>query len=164
MNNAVNIKGKIIFDPDNKTRKHNRQSDWKRVAMVMFEDDMAEYYAWFILKRYNVKLNKPLRGAHVTFISDSVQGIEGGNVVWEEIRKKYDGTEIEVTLNLDVRTNGEHWWLRTSSKDFDSIRTELGLGQPYFNYHMTIGFANERNIFHSEYIHGLIVKFGKEYN
>lgn len=164
MNNSVNIKGKVIFDPDNKTRKHNRQADWKRVAMVMFEGDMAEYYAWFISKRYNITLNKPIRGAHVTFISDSVREINGGDVKWEEIRKKYDSTEIEVTLNLDARTNGEHWWLRTSSKDFDNIRAELGLGQPYFNYHMTLGFTNERNIFHSEYIHGLIVKFGKEYN
>ena len=74
------IKGKIIFDPDNVTRKHNRQVDWKRVAMVKFDGEMAEYYAWFIERRYNLTLNRPLRGAHVTFVNDSIKEIRGGGL------------------------------------------------------------------------------------
>ena len=72
--------------------------------------------------------------------------------------------EIEFSLNLDERTNVEYWWLRASSESFNIIREELGLGEPYFSYHMTIGFPNERNIEQSEYIHNLILKFGDDYN
>jgi hypothetical protein len=164
VDNILNITGRIVFDPDNVTRKHNRQADWKRIAMVVFEDDTAEYYSWFIKRRYGITLNKPLRGPHITFVNDSVREINGGDKVWEEVRKKWDGKEIEVTLNLDVRTNIEYWWLRASSESFNFVREELGIGEPYFSYHMTIGFPNERNIEQSEYIHNLIMKFGGEYN
>lgn len=158
------MRGKIVFDVPNVTRKHNRQSDWKRIAMVMFEGDMAYYYAWFIERRYGIRLNHPIRGAHVTFVNDSIKGVDGGDVKWEEVRKKWDGKEIEVTLNLDARTNVEYWWLITSSESFNIIREELGIGEPYFSYHMTIGFLNERNMEQSKYIHDLILKFGGEYN
>ena len=158
------MRGKIVFDVPNVTRKHNRQSDWKRIAMVMFEGDMAYYYAWFIERRYGIKLNHPIRGAHVTFVNDSIKGVDGGDVKWEEVRKKWDGKEIEVTLNLDARTNVEYWWLRASSESFSIIREELGIGEPYFSYHMTVGFLNERNMEQSKYIHDLILKFGGEYN
>jgi hypothetical protein len=160
----ITIRGKIVFDVPNVTRKHNRQADWKRIAMVVFEDDTAEYYSWFIKRRYGITLNKPLRGPHITFVNDSVREINGGDKAWEEVRKKWDSKEIEVTLNLDVRTNIEYWWLRASSESFNFVREELGIGEPYFSYHMTIGFPNERNIEQSEYIHNLIMKFGGEYN
>lgn len=170
MENLV-LKGKIIFDPENRTRKHNRQSDWKRIAMVHFDGEMCDYYAWFIERRYNLKLNKPLRGSHITFINDSTKDltknftipIEVINDNWSKLRDKWDGKEIEVTLNLDLRSNGEHWWMKVHSQSFEDIRTEIELGRPFFNYHMTIGYANERNIEHSEYIVGLIDKFGNNY-
>jgi hypothetical protein len=156
---SLTLKGKIVFDPDNVTRKHNKQKDWKRVAMVTFDGEMTEYYSWFIERRYGLKLNRPLRGAHVTFVNDSVREIKGGDAVWEEVRKRWDGKEIDVILNLDVRTNSEHWWMKADeTPEFWQIRGELGLGRPFWGLHMTVGYANERNIEHSKYIHGLIQK------
>lgn len=157
-NQNITIKGKIVFDVPNVTRKHNRQADWKRIAMVVFEDDMTEYYSWFIKRRYSITLNKPLRGAHITFVNDSIREIKGGDKVWEVVREKWDGQEIEVTLNVDPFSNGKHWWLGSDSITFKNIREELGLGNPYFDYHMSVGFANELNIKHSEYIFNLIQK------
>jgi len=100
--------------------------------MVFFEGDVAEYYAWFIKKRYNLILNKPLRGAHISFINDSTP-----------------------------KTNDEHWWLNIPHEEreqLQSIREELGLGRPYFGMHMSIGYVNEKNLPHSKYIHDLIKK------
>ena len=170
MENLI-LKGKIVFDPENRTKKHNRQADWKRIAMVHFEGEMVEYYSWFIERRYGLKLNKPLRGSHITFINDSTRDltknftipIETVNDRWSELRDKWDGKEIEVAINLDVRSNSEHWWFRVGSPYFEEIRGEIGLGRPFFNYHMTIGYANERNIEHSNYIIELINKFGGIY-
>jgi hypothetical protein len=44
------------------------------------------------------------------------------------------------------------------------IRSELGLGKPYYGMHMTIGYCNSKNEEHSRYIHGLITKYGEGYN
>jgi len=165
INKNIILKGKIIFDPENRTRKHNRQSDWKRVAIVAFEGDMNHYYAWFVQRRYGIELNSThIRGSHVTFINDAIREISGGDVNWDLVRERWDGKEISINLNPDVRTNGKYWWLSAKSRSFDKIRKELGMGKPYFDYHMTIGSANERNIDQSRYIHKLIEEFGIDYN
>ena len=54
------IKGKIVFDPINVTKKHNSQAVWKKVAIVKFDCDIYAYYSWFLQKRFNLFLNKPL--------------------------------------------------------------------------------------------------------
>jgi len=137
--------------------------------MVFFEGDVAEYYAWFIKKRYNLILNKPLRGAHISFINDSMKDLSQNGVLsaeeveikWEEVKKKWDGKEIEIVLDLSPKTNDEHWWLNIPHEEreqLQSIREELGLGRPYFGMHMSIGYVNEKNLPHSKYIHDLIKK------
>lgn len=169
------LKGKIIFDPDNKTRKHESQASWKLMALLMFGGDVCNYYKWFIKKRYNLELNQPLRGAHISFINDSIADIADGLGItqkegiakWREIKKKWNGKEITIELNTDVRSDGKHWWLQIpedSREKLHRIREELGLARPYFGLHCSIGFANEKNIEHSKYILGLLEKFGDSYN
>lgn len=175
MENFIKYKGTIHFDAVNKTKKHESQADWKRIAIVMLEGEISEYYSWFIKKRYNLTLNKPLRGAHVTFINDSVRDIktalncseEEANKAWEALKNKWDGKEIEVCLDVDARSSRLHWWLivpQDKREQLHAIRQEIGLGRPYFGLHMSIGYANEKNIEHSNYIVDLIEKYGKEYN
>lgn len=175
-NTAVCI-GKILFDPPNKTKKHDNQGSWKRVAMVMIDGDICEYYAWFLKRRFNLSLHKPIRLSHITFINDRESDTNGK---WEDVKKKWDGKEIEVILDLtphtDSLTNKDcHWWLivpHDKRDDLQSIREELGLGKPFFGMHMTIGRAvnsksdipnengsmraKEMSEEHSKYIHHLI--------
>lgn len=135
--------------------------------MVTFDCDMTEYYSWFIKKRYNLELNRPLRGAHISFINDSIRDMGIYADKWEEVKEKYNGTEVTLTLDVDVRSDSKHWWLiveHESRKPLLDIRAELGLDKPYFGMHMTVGYANEKNIDHSKYILGLITKYGKGYN
>ena len=182
MENKITIKGIIKFDPPDKTNKHINQSSWKKVAMVFFEGELCEYYAWFIKKRYNINLHKPLRKAHVTFINDKEVEMNGK---WEEIKKKWNNQEIELVINLEAKTDSaedklkptHNWWLdvdRENRELLHSIRTELGLGRPYFGLHMTIGRAvnfvpegkfennavraKEMNVEQSIYIHQLFKK------
>jgi hypothetical protein len=158
----IEVIGKILFEPENVTNKHNAQASWKRIAMIMVEGDVAEYYAWFVKKRYNLTLNKPIRGSHISFINDSHRDLgEYGLKMWETVKKKWDGETIKILLSVDARTDGKHWWLNIPNEDRDelhAIRAELGLGRPFFGLHLSLGYANERNIEHSEYIHGLIQK------
>jgi hypothetical protein len=130
--------------------------------MVLIDGEIAEYYAWFIYKRYSLPLNRPLRGAHVTFINDRALDMNGK---WDEVKKKWDGKEIEVILSIDPRTDSDdvkskgHWWLNIPEEhrtQLHDIRKELGLGRPYWGLHMALGYANNKNIAHSKYIHRLI--------
>lgn len=163
----LQVKGRIEFEPDNFTKKHNLQASWKHIAMVLFDGDITEYYAWFIKKRYNLTLNKPLRGGHISFINDSfndmslngVRSMQEVKTLWEQVKNKWDGSEIEIVLDIEPRFNKKHWWLRVPDENrtlLQSIRNELGLGKPYYGFHMSIGYANEKNIIHHEYICRLI--------
>lgn len=162
--NFTTYTGVILFDPVNRTKKQKNQADWKRVAMIMFDGEVAEFYAWLLEKRYGLKLNKPLRGAHISFINDSLRDIKTGlgveteeeaDEAWEKLREKWDGQKIDVVLDVDIKTNGQHYWLivpHSQREEIQSIRAEIGLGKPYFGLHMSIGYANERNIEQSMYV------------
>lgn len=167
MKQTITINGKIVFEPVDRTKKHKEQSSWKRIAMVIFNCDLTDYYAWFIKKRYNLELNKPIRGAHISFINDSVRDLTSNGLIsineannnWERVKKKWNKKIVPITLELDPRTCDKYWWLRVADntrQDLQGIRSELNLGKPYFGLHLTIGYANEKNLEHSKYIHRLL--------
>lgn len=162
-NNIIKLKGVIKFDPIEKTAKHIKQSSWKKVAMVVLYGDLCEYYSWFFKKRFNLTLEKPLRESHVTFINDAEFEMNGK---WEEVKKKWDGKEVDIYLSLLPDTNSLtreeiedhkngvpidlhkkhkqelHWWLivpHDKRLELQEIRKELGLDKPYFGMHASIG-------------------------
>lgn len=162
----IKLKGKIKFEVPNLTKKHHNQSEWKRVAMIEIKGEHCEYYAWFIQKRFNIKLNKPIRGAHITFINDRFSEIIGETLeekekIWDLVKDKYHNVNIEVYLSVDPRTNGQFWWLNVPQEhrsEIHSIRKELGLDRPFFGLHLTIGRADHLELEQSNYIHSLIQK------
>jgi len=159
----VKYSGKIQFEPENITKKHLLQAEWKRTAFILLGGDLCEYYAWFLKKRFNLSLIKPLRDAHISFINDhylrdSSLPEDEKELMWERIKSEFDGKTIDVVLNLNVHTNGKHWWLNVDHAfrdEIHSIRSELGLGRPHSGLHMSIGLVNDSNRDHSNYIHEL---------
>lgn len=148
----IDCEGIIRFDPKDKTKKHTRQSDWKSVAMIEVNCDLYKYYSWFLFKRYNLELNKPLRGTHVTFVSDRIKDKK----LYERVKKKYDGRKIKFKYKNDPRTNGDHWWIRVECDEAKDIREEIGLSRKsYFGLHLTLGYPNEKMKDHSFYIWSL---------
>ena len=166
MDNIITISGRILFNPKDYTKKHARQSSWKKMAMVMMKGDLEDYYAWFIKKRYGLELNQSLRGPHISFINDHIRDFKNESdkkthELWDLIGKKYNGTEIDIVLGVDARSDGHHWWLNIPEEyrtELHGIRNELGLDRPNWGLHMSIGHANPKFEEHSNYIHGLIKK------
>lgn len=155
------IKGKITFDPINKTKKHEKQSQWKKTALVEFKDDTYKLYAWFIDKTFGIKLNKPLRGSHFTIINDIVD-----DDIYLEAKKIFKDKEITLfldTTNIKANDKG-HWWIKVYSDDAQNIRNVMGLGKPYFGFHFTIGLATHDQLEQSEYIRTYQTKGFKEAN
>lgn len=153
----LELKTKIIFDPVELTKKHKSQSSWKRVVTCQTDCDIHEYYAWFLNARFNLKLNKPIRKAHVTIVNDKIHDHE----LYKMAKQLFHGKEITFKYDpAEIRTNGEHFWIKVYSDDVANIRTVMGLSpNPYFNLHLTIGYANEKNIQHAHYIHEIILKY-----
>lgn len=142
------LEGKIHFELENVTKKHAAQAAWKRVAAVVFPCDVHLYYSWLLKRRFNLNLNRPLRGAHVTFISDKMRSED-----FERAKKIFEGKLVTVYVEIEPRSNGEHWWLRVHAPELESIREVAGLRrEPYFSFHLTLGLATHRELEHSEYI------------
>jgi hypothetical protein len=146
--NFIKLKGIVEFDPIDRTKKHERQSVWKKTAVVNISGNICSYYCWFIKKRYNLHLQTPFRNAHITFVSDRKSDINGK---WEEVKEKWNGVEVEVILDVDVRSDGKSWWLNITNEyknELNIIRKDLNLSSPFFPFHMTVGTAvdsRERN-------------------
>ena len=167
-NNLVTYKGYIDFEPENKTKKHEAQSEWKRVALVLMPGEICNYYAWFIKKHWDIELIKPLRNAHVTFINDSIHDLSLGwkneeqiDATWNEVKSKWNGKKIDIVLNVNPRISEPHIWLNVAEEhrvQLHEIRAELGLSRPYFGLHCTIGHVNEVNLSKLTYIHNSIKK------
>lgn len=153
----IEFKTKIVFDPPNVTKKHEAQSSWKKVVLCETNCDMHIYYAWFLMKRFNLILNRPLRKPHVTIVNDKITDYE----LYKQAKNMFNGKELTFKFDPEeIRTNGEHWWIKIYSEDVENIRAVMGLRpKPYFNLHLTIGHANEKYIDHSKYILNQILRF-----
>jgi len=155
-NTLIKITGKIDFLPVNKTKKHQKQSSWKKTAMIKTYCDLEKYYAWFIEKRFNLKLNQTIRGTHVSFINDRFPDEK----LWNDYSKIFHNKEITFYYDPAVHTNGKHWWLRIFSPDAESVRSAIGLDpEPHYAMHLSLGYANDKNLDHSEYILRQIKRF-----
>lgn len=150
----IQTKGKVIFDLPDLTNKHNNQSQWKKTAAILFNDDMCNYYSWFINKRYGIKLSYPIRRAHFTIINDRID-LEHYNKISSNLK----GVEISLKYSTDVRTNGNYWWLKVFSEEAIQLRALFGLDKPFFNFHITIGYPFPVDFEHSKYIHSNILKY-----
>jgi len=154
------IKATVQFDPRNYTKKHENQSSWKKSVLANIDGDLHEYYAWFIKKRYNLELLPPLRKSHMTIVNDKFTD----GRIWDKVKKKWDGREITLKFDVNSRTNGEHWWLRSDSIEAQELRKDLGLPpSPFYKYHITIGLTNSKTRFHSDYIHRLTDMFPEQH-
>ena len=185
--NIVTYKGKLKFNLKDRTAKHVRQSSWKKTCAIILRDDSCDYYRWLIEKRFPFIqglsfetelngskhadtlfhwINLPLRGPHMTVINDKLYDSRHSRKrtqdyfekKWKEIVEKYDGQEVEFSFDVnDLRTNAEQWWFKVSCPMADKIRAELGIGDPFYGYHFTVGNISGHNskIIHAEYIHNL---------
>lgn len=151
--------GKLVIDPVVMTKKQEKQSSWKKTAYINLKCDIDEYYRWLLNTRFNLRLNPPIRGAHVTIINDKF----ADDKVWAEFREAFNGKPV--TFEYDpslIRTDSQFWWLIVQSPEAQALRDVLGLGKPYYGYHLTVGQASKDVpwiLQHNDYIHRQILKY-----
>ncbi len=164
-NYIFTVQGRLVFDLPDVTKKHVKQASWKKTALVMIENpDFCNYYAWFVKKRYNLELYRPLRDTHFTVINDKIE-TEEELLKYEEGRAKHNGKMINVEYGIDVRTDDISWWLGARSLEAEQVRIDCGLpARAYWGFHITIGRVDgDWRIENSKNVHALIKTFGGNY-
>lgn len=115
--------------------------------ILLIDGDIQEYYTHFLHKRTGLILQKPAWGPHISVIRGE-----------EPINKSewgiYDGLNIEVRYDPDLRTDGDHWWLRVECEAMLDLRERLGLARNgRFGLHLTLGRPIPRHLWLSNYYH-----------
>lgn len=155
------IKMPITLEYDPKPKKGKPEKMFKSWWLIGATDcDVSEYYAWFLRKRTGIVLQEPAWGAHVSVVRGEIPPNQD---VWN----KHQGKVIDVTLEVDVRTNGGHWWLRATCEELKDIREELGLyrhGKPFedgghMGLHLTLGNPIPLHKEISRYYHRVFTMF-----
>ena len=159
------IQGKIIFDPADLTNKHVNHSSWKKhIIAFIDEPDFCAYFSWFIKKRYSLNIHYPIRDVHLTVVNDKlVDGINASERKYSRSKSMFSGKVIDITYDLDIRTDGRSWWFKAQSDDAIILRQHIGLKPtPYFGFHITVGRVDGREYEkeHGNYVHRLIKRYG----
>ncbi len=148
----IEIKCILKYDPVPLSGKVETMfKPWWMIATC--EGDLTEYYAWHLKKRTGLILQRPAWGAHISVI----RGEEPPN---KELWKKHQDKEVTLLYDPNVRTNGDHWWMRVHCNELLDIREELGL--PRFGaltLHLTLGRPIPRHEESSDYFHQVFKSF-----
>lgn len=148
----VKSHGTIVFDPIPIRGNVNKlfKPYW---AIIIVNDDVDDYYRWFLKKRFNLILSAPAWGPHIT-IAD---GQKADN--WQEMKMNYDNMLVGFEHSIFSRSNSEHWWLKVNCPIADEFRGKLKVKKNlHYSYHLTLGTPIPRHIEHSRYIHHIETK------
>ncbi len=97
----------------------------------------AYYRGLYRLFRHKTcQLMRPAWDAHITVIRNE-------EPPQKEPWERHAGRQVEFEYDGSLETNGDYWWLPIVSPELLEIRTELGLSDPEFPLHLSIGLAEK---------------------
>jgi hypothetical protein len=132
-------KAKLWYDP---SRKGQVSDPWWMIATT--DDEIAAYYRWIVQRRFDLALDKPSWGAHVTVVRGEQP------VVNDQLWASDNGLEIDFSYTHEVYTNGVHWWLNVDCDAFEQIRVRYGFPSGKRHFHLSIGrIPNKAKIGHA---------------
>lgn len=130
-------RGKIVYDPFRPNIKKEKNVWW---CVVEIDDEIANYYRWWVSRRYHKTMLKPSWNAHITVVG----GTKPKNInKWKERHGQeviFAYEHYPQTYDPNVRRSSEppHWWVRVYCDELNDVREELGLRREY-PFHITVG-------------------------
>ena len=96
------------------------------------DEELLNYYRWWIHKKTSLWLSKPKSGAHISVVRGDM---EFGN--WP---KRMEGERIEFNYNHNLECHSNYIWLPVWGRDLEDIRFKLGFDRkPLKPFHMSVG-------------------------
>lgn len=156
MTQLFKSKGKIKFDPKAIRDPSSKMFKPNWVIVTLEENDIVEYYSWFLEKEYGIRLQRPAFGPHISLI----RGEPINEDLWKIGKGKWDGHEVEFQYISPPRTNGKHWWLRIFDEtELERIRTDIGYDKKgMWVLHLTVGTPVPRHLERSYKVWNLFKK------
>lgn len=98
------------------------------------DPEIGKYYRYlYSLDRFHSAIMvRPAWKEHITVIRNE-------EPPKPEAWHKYEGLVVEFGYRPEVLTNGEYYWLAIECPFLTELRQELGLGEPEFPFHLSIG-------------------------
>jgi hypothetical protein len=119
------------------------EKEEERIVLNL-SDDFIDYYNWFITKKYWVKFQTPMHGAHITIANKIFQHA----VDWEAA-DFYHGKEVSFEYDSYIIEGGYTkgyimYYIKIFSPDIDFMKYDLGIEDKddYRGLHITL--ANQK--------------------
>lgn len=130
--------GKFYYDPPRGQMK-NRVKKW---AILRVDDEISNYYRWWINHLFHTHLLQPAWNAHISVIRGEKDFAYSKADINSPLWKKYQGKIIEFEYSHEPYScqNGNFWVIKARSEELTFIRQELGLVTKYGDtFHITVG-------------------------
>lgn len=103
-------------------------------VVIDADPELGKYYRHLYYLQTNrcYKLQRPAWESHITVVRDEEPSNKN---LWE----KYQNLEIEFKVIPKIESNGDYFWFPVECNFALDIREELGLGDPKFPLHISIG-------------------------
>jgi len=133
-NNWIKGTGKLIYNPERPGMRKSRQHDEWFLA-VNVDPQIAEYYRWWVYKRFMLQLQHTAWHPHVTVL-DGRRSVKPQNRKnWE----KHSGEIIHFEYSPNIEQHWKFWCLPVKSERLQEIKRELGFNDAESKLHVTIG-------------------------
>lgn len=94
------------------------------------DSDLGRYLRSLFRSTFGIKLQAPSRKSHIL-------------ITFPGEKSDYKQAQLSFSLEWNVFTNGNAFWVNVQSTDFLSYRSTLGLGLPPRDFHYCIGYKHE---------------------
>lgn len=121
----------ILYDP---SRPGIRKVRPGSLVVGNIDPGIADYYRWWVHKRFGLSLQRPAWTPHVTILDGKGKQQRVDMTHW----KKHHKCVIPIEYSVDIEQHWKFWVLPVRCEALCDLRAELGLSRDY-NFHITFG-------------------------
>lgn len=131
-NQSINGFGYFKLNPKRPGLKRRISDNW---AVINVDNQISNYYCWWMKRQYGFDLHRPMYGSHVTIFNDKDR-IKDKTKFLSTIGK-YENMKIKFSYSPVVEQHWKFFVLPVKCEQMEELRYSVGL--PILNFHITIG-------------------------
>jgi hypothetical protein len=122
---------KIYYNPPRPGLRKIRQN---ALLVANVDNGIAEYYRWWVFRRFGLRLNHPAWIPHITLFDGRMKA----DLNFILNLKKYHNTNITFEYSVNIEQHWKFWVLPVRGEQLDIICNDLKISKKN-NFHITIG-------------------------
>ena len=123
---------RALLDVEPRTACGKGGNPWWLIARC--DGEIVEYYRWWINRVHQIKVQRPLFGAHVSVMRGEAPLC--GHDQWGV----HQDQSLEIAYGHELTHAQGYWFLPVQCRALEEVRLTFGLeARPQFGFHLTIG-------------------------